>query len=458
MPLNSRSQIVGGGAQLLAPVTVGYVPYVVDVGPPGALSDTPERRASDAGLVYLTIGAAAVREGIGATETLRLSQGFISQGSAVDSFIAGRGAAVTTDAVDSVAVGRGARIPNAGTGVGAVVIGATAQVLSDNNAIAIGFGAIARAAGAIVIGESASVAAGADGTVGQIVIGAGALATAGGSGPQIIVIGDGARVGTGGSQGNSLEGIGIGHGVDIRGQGDIAIGHGAQSTGISNFGSSNILIGHGAVNTPSASNNIIIGPSSVSAQDVVILGSASVQSTQTIVIGGRSWGVINTPNACFIGGPNMDITAFILGRGLTVASPAVRIVRFTNASGTNNAAGRAAIRAPLSTGNATPAPFDIEGGEAIGSGTTAQTVVQLARFVSGGAGIANWTTVRDTLRIIPVVTGQLRNPSNGASVIAWGADTLGFFNTAPVARPTVALGSSTDDLITALNNLGLIGI
>jgi hypothetical protein len=59
------------------------------------------------------------------------------------------------------------------------------------------------------------------------------------------------------------------------------------------------------------------------------------------------------------------------------------------------------------------------------------------------------------LRFVPVSTAALRNPADTGNVVEWGADVLGFFNVAPVARQLVPLGSTPDQIINALNNLGL---
>lgn len=65
-----------------------------------------------------------------------------------------------------------------------------------------------------------------------------------------------------------------------------------------------------------------------------------------------------------------------------------------------------------------------------------------------------------TTRLRPSITAQLRNPSDTATLIEWNATGLGFFGTAPIAKPTVtgAKGGNAalSSLLAQLAALGLI--
>lgn len=97
------------------------------------------------------------------------------------------------------------------------------------------------------------------------------------------------------------------------------------------------------------------------------------------------------------------------------------------------------------------------GGEWIFSATRVGTTSIDSLFIvrSGGVGIAEQVGFAATMRMIPNTEGQLRNPSNSENRFAWDGTGLSFFNVPTVGRQLVPLGSTTDQVITALNSLGL---
>lgn len=84
----------------------------------------------------------------------------------------------------------------------------------------------------------------------------------------------------------------------------------------------------------------------------------------------------------------------------------------------------------------------------------------VAELRGGGANIAEWRSLQNTWRLIATQTGQLRDPSDTATLIEWNATGLGFFGTAPIAKPTVtgAKGGNAalTSLLTQLAALGLV--
>lgn len=442
MPLNSRSQIVGGGANLQPPTSVGSIPQIVDVGPPGALSDSILREWLDGAVQVITVGAVNVRAGVGATETFRLRDGFISEGAGADSFRAGRNARATQGTV-AIGVDAGTVVT---TGNDNVFIGNNARGQAANVQLATVVGAGSRAAGgATVIGANNSPNDGA-----WVILGSNNF---GAVGAGQIIIGNGSSI----TNSNS-GGIVVGFNVTLSGRGDIIIGTGASTGPNNNFNSNNVVIGASSFVNVTQGHGIIIGAaSSTTAANCIIIGPLNtLTATQQIVLGRGLTSAL--ANHAWIGAPSTNILTVVIGQGDTVASPGVRTLRFTNALGTNNAAGDLRVTAPRSTGNALAAGIELRGGEPVGSGTALQTDVALVRVVSGGSGVAEVIGRQNVLRIVPVAAGELRNSGNTDHVIQWGADTLGFFGAGAVARPTVPLGSSTDDLLNALATLGLIGL
>ncbi len=79
--------------------------------------------------------------------------------------------------------------------------------------------------------------------------------------------------------------------------------------------------------------------------------------------------------------------------------------------------------------------------------------------LDGTSGVTRWrSTGQATLRVVPLTTGELRNPSDSATLLGWNATGLGMFGVAPVARsaaiPNAAGGAVIDvEARAALNAL-----
>lgn len=71
---------------------------------------------------------------------------------------------------------------------------------------------------------------------------------------------------------------------------------------------------------------------------------------------------------------------------------------------------------------------------AVGRGSSLPTVFGMT---SSASGISALTAEQASARLVPQGTWQGRNVANTGNVIEWGADTLGFYNVAPIARPTI---------------------
>jgi hypothetical protein len=101
------------------------------------------------------------------------------------------------------------------------------------------------------------------------------------------------------------------------------------------------------------------------------------------------------------GTANQDYRTFVLGGGNVQTSiVSARTIRFTDASGTNIAAGSVTLIAPRATGNAAGGDFVFQTGAVQASGTTSQPATTQFTILSsaGGAGVPN-------LRIDNVTTG-----------------------------------------------------
>lgn len=85
----------------------------------------------------------------------------------------------------------------------------------------------------------------------------------------------------------------------------------------------------------------------------------------------------------YMGTTGSPVTTLVMGNGDTAVTPAAKVIRFTNASGANNAAANATIQAPLSTGNATPGALVLSVGiQVAGSSSTLQTAVTALSITS----------------------------------------------------------------------------
>lgn len=360
---SSNPQIVSAGIGAGSPFVLGHLVFIAQANPP-VLSSYAPLATSDGAVVGITSipnSALVYNTTAGATEMLRVNGGMI----------------VTGIGTDTVQIGRGA----SAVAPQSTVIGTTA---SDGNqvGVVIGFGALFSAASGVVIGNGASVNGFAGGATG-IAIGALASGTNVGSGSgSFVVIGNGAVAHTS----------------------DVVIGFQATSSLTDAFGASNTVIGTQATANIASGGSVVIGVVSHGnvVNAVVVGGNSSVGITKGIVVGANSsingggagsivigWtsvvtaaaniiignGVTSgTPNLCWIGGPGTDIQAWILGAGDTIATPPLRIIRFTNASGLNNQAAFCLFAAPNSTGSAVSGGFRFATGTPGGSSSTLQTV------------------------------------------------------------------------------------
>lgn len=394
MPISGNSIIGANGIVLGAPATVGTLPVVSSLGPPPIVSDSQVRQWTDGAVIVVTVGSTDVRPGIGAVETFRLRNGFISSGAGTDSTVIGRGAAAPN--TDAIAIGRGASTGASATESLAIGRGASA---AGTPAVAIGAGASAPANNTLSIQGTSSNASNA------VVIGSGAFAQSNGGSPALLSLGVSA------SAGRSVGGIiamAIGNSAVAREE-DLVIGHAASSSA-GTAANGNTIVGHSSTANVSASFSTIVGRlSAVTAgvRSVIIGSSSSTSATQTIIIGS---GVSNaTANAGYFGGPSTDIQLFVIGAGNTSAAPAARTIRFTNGTGTNIAAGNLLIQAPRSTGNAASAQIRFEVGVVQASGTTLHTALEVVRFdYTATAG-------QTALSVYDVDTGLLQRVLVGAA-------------------------------------------
>lgn len=73
----------------------------------------------------------------------------------------------------------------------------------------------------------------------------------------------------------------------------------------------------------------------------------------------------------------------------------------------------------------------------ISTGRVGAATTDIPAIFRGAAGLSEWLFNLATGRLVPATTGQLRNPANTSSLVEWNATGLGFFNVAPIARPTI---------------------
>ena len=178
--------------------------------------------------------------------------------------------------------------------------------------------------------------------------------------------------------------------------------------------------------TVTQANGVVVGAnSSVTAaaaqsSSIVVGAGTVITSTQSITIG--AGGADAGANVLQLGAANTPIVTTIIGAGNTIASPVAKTVRFTNASGTDNAAAAVTIQAALSSGNALPGTLIFAVGQQVaGSSATLQTA---------GAGLTlSHTTAGGHLATFGRVVRAAGNLSNGGIALGMGTAT-GFSNNA----------------------------
>lgn len=386
---DSNPIIVGGGIQSGTPFTLGRLVYVTNVNPPQLTSYGPQV-ALDGVVQYTDVpDSAGTYTGLGgAVETFRIQGGAIIQGGGTDSVAIGRGAAAAiasgANGADTIAIGRG-------------IIGGTVTTQK------VAIGALANISGgaSVVVGYNSG--SGSANAVAGIFIGNQAQASGNAGGATVVVIGDGALIVLGNAGGGG--GVAIGFAATVNHPGSVTIGRSAQSSGSSTSSQNTVTVGDGATSTRFGTTVVGGGASTTQFTSTVVGSGASVTlnaaspSVGSIVIGqtattskagcvviGTASALTSTASACIghgcadmganviqLGGPNSAYNVIVLGQGDTVGSPAAKGFRFTNGSGTDNAAGDITWQAPLSTGAAMPARHIFTVGEPHGSDGVVQT-------------------------------------------------------------------------------------
>lgn len=376
--------VVGGGIAAGAPFGLNHLVYVTNVNPP-QLSSFAATIATDtlSAVPYLNVpnsAGASVTTNKNALEQLRVNGGMIVEGTgAVDSTVIGRGALATVGVLDQIVIGRGA-FTTGSNGRGQVVIGATSN----------GSGAAS-----VIVGFNSG--SGSAAAVAGVFIGAVAQAAGTGGNNNVVCIGDNALIvlGNGGTAG----GVAVGFSATIASPGCVVIGYSAQSLLSSNAGQAVVVIGDsanankggttvvggssqangtnasvfGSSSNANATGSTTVGAASLnSGVDTILIGrGGTLASNQQIAIGAAAVDI--GVNVAQLGTPGTPINTFVLGAGDTIVSPAARTMRFTNASGIDNAAGGLTIQSPLSTGAAAPATISFQLGAAGATGAGLQT-------------------------------------------------------------------------------------
>ncbi len=383
MPGAPRSIFVGGGIQPGTPFTLNSLLYITNITPPTA-SASVARQATDGAVSYLTVGAGYVASP-GATEQFRLKGGMISEGTGTDSVVVGRAANAAGGTGRSIAIGTSANAQNQES----IAIGYSSSTGVTANTIAIGSFAALVSTGGVAIGN---------GAYGQ--------GNAGGS--RTLSLGENANAQCNGG-GNSMA---LGN-LSVARESDTVVGHQASSNQQNVFGNRNVVVGFQAsANIVQGETTVIGASASAGVTAAVVVGkSASASTANGIAIGhtasvgvGGTFGITignsatNTfaqnivighggaafqANTMMIGGTNTVINTIVIGSGNTMAAPAAKSLRWTNATGVDNAAGEVVLTAPLSTGAAAEAGFAIAVGTVQAAGATQHVATKRLNFTPG---------------------------------------------------------------------------
>lgn len=400
MPDGIIAIVVGGGAEFVAPITIGNLVKVNTISPP-TLNDSLLRQvaASGGNVEHIVVGATdPTPVGVAPTETFRTQGGLISSyPGKKGSVVIGEAAIITTvSAVPSgVAIGKDA---TAGGSKGSVCIGFQANdSAAGNDSVIIGASALGGGGDMVVIGPGAFGLGGS-----MVVIGSGANSpNAAGSGQ--VVIGPGAtnksanatciglNAATGTANGD-LGAIAIGSGAICQGGRSQSIGYNAQIL-TNGANSESMAIGSSAtVNNPNT-NALAIGPNTTANHSNCILLGERIASdfARQFKVGFGAGGVATLPiYGVFIGGPD------------TYASYEGITYRHVNGSGADNSVGPLQFVSPLGTGN----------GVAAVGGLTAGI-----EFYTGAVGASSSTVQAQTLnfKVLP----QTATPTNTDAPVAF---------------------------------------
>lgn len=379
MPDNIVAIVVGGGAEFVAPITIGNLVKVNTISPPTLNNSLLRQVAASGGNVeHIVVGVTdPVMVGVAPTETFRTQGGFISSyPGKKGSVVLGEAAIITTvSAVPAgVAIGKdataggskgsvciGFQANDGAAGNDSVIIGASA-LGSGGDMTVIGAGAFCQAGIAVIIGSGAQSALAAGS--GQLVIGNGAVNKAANG----TCIGLNAQTGVTNAD---LGAIAIGSGAICQGGRSLALGYNAQIL-TAGANSESVAIGSSATVNAGMTNAVVIGPNNVAAHsNVILIGERQTSLvTRTFYAGFGSGGVATLPLwGVFFGG----IDQYASYEGITY--------RHVNGLGADNSVGPMQFVAPRSTGNGNAAVGGLFAGiefytGAIGaSSSTVQTAV-----------------------------------------------------------------------------------
>lgn len=364
--------IVGGGIGAGAPFALNHFMYVGSIDPPLAVSSVQMVEVLAPGNPGIVISPTGADPKASATETLRLSGGFISQGAGTDSFLAGRGASAA--GTRGIAIGLSAA---SGTGAGNVVVGA-------NITLAVGSGQNT------VVGDGSSTVGGS----GQIFGAASLIESAGAQ--KSTIVGNGSTITSIFGAGGPGYGIIVGAGTTIQFPGGSAGGTIAIGNSISAVRSDNcVLVGDAATATVCDSATGVGFSVDLTATATVVGAGAQGTHDGAIALGVAAATV--AANSCTIGGTTAQgrITQILVGRGDTHTAAVDLKFRMTNGSGADLQAGTMTLQPGISTGNATPGGLNVDMGIAGGSGSGLQTIATRMAVRPSVTALDTWLMVWD---------------------------------------------------------------
>lgn len=400
---DSNPIIVGGGIGSGAPFAVGHLVYVTNTSPP-QMASYPPMRLLDGAVPYTSVpnSAGVFVTVAGAAETWRVKGGAIIEWPAVDSVQIGRNITGLVGA-DQVIIGRGSLGSNL---PGAVCVGSVSNLSGGAS---------------VVVGRNSG--SGSAAPVSGVFIGDTAQASGNGGGANVVVIGDSALIALGGNPGGI--GVAIGRLARVNHPSSVTIGDSAQSSLVNAAGQNTVTIGQSATSTKGGTtvvggfattvqtSSIVIGAqaqatNAAKTRSIVIGAGSTVAGTDCILVGGAS---ALTSDSCMafgaaavdlgtgvlqLGTNGTQITTTIIGMGDTIVNPPAQLVRFTNASGADNAALPVTIQAALSTGNALPGTLVLAvGAQVAGSSAVVQTAGAGLTVSHTAAGGHRVTVVND---------------------------------------------------------------
>jgi hypothetical protein len=298
----------------------------------------------------------------------------------------------STDTLSTVNItgSSGGQISYPGSGTSSEHFGALSSVSLYNEATAVGSGATVSGDDTVALGYAATAS-----NTSAVAIGAGSTSFGEGAiaiGTSSTSIGpDGIAIGNNASSASDSGSIAIGgSALTSSAANSVAIGESASVSGDQS-------VALGASSSTSGGSATALGFGANASSDAIAIGFGATATNAGICLGKNS----GAQSSQFVAGSvDQPISTVYFGDGAQSSSPTIVTINGTGAQGTNIGGGDIKLAAGKSTGNATPASVKIQSTTVGSTGTSQQTLSDVAVFNSSGLQLK-----KQALQLDPYTTG-----------------------------------------------------